>query len=291
MAGLKDIRNRITSVKSTRQITSAMKMVSAAKLKKAQDRVVQIRPYAMKLREVLTEVSSGLNKDHAGVYNENRKTENVLIVLMASNRGLCGAFNSNICKKSLQHITDNYSALAEQHKIKFYCIGKKAVDFIKKTEFEILDSSNEIFDNLSFANTNIIATKLMKLFTDKSFDRIDIVYNSFKNAAIHEQRVEKFLPMALEIEERANPSEYIFEPGIDKIMEEMIPKSLKIQLFRSILDSNAAEHGARMTAMHQATDNATELIKDLTLMYNKARQAAITGEILEITSGANALKG
>ncbi|HNQ67028.1 MAG TPA: ATP synthase F1 subunit gamma [Bacteroidales bacterium] len=291
MAGLKDIRNRITSVKSTRQITSAMKMVSAAKLKKAQDRVIQIRPYATKLKEVLTEVSSSLDKNHAGIFNENRKTENVLIVLMASNRGLCGAFNSNICKKSIQHIKDNYSALAENNKVKFYCIGKKAVDFIKKTEFEIIDTGNEIFDDLKFANTNIIAGKLMKHFKDKTFDKIDIVYNSFKNAAVHDQKVETFLPMSLEIEERANPSEYIFEPGVDKIIEEMIPKSLKIQLFRSILDSNAAEHGARMTAMHQATDNASELIKDLTLMYNKARQAAITSEILEITSGAEALKG
>jgi len=291
MAGLKDIRNRITSVKSTRQITSAMKMVSAAKLKKAQDRVTQIRPYALKLKEVLIEVSSGLDKDHAGIYNENRKTENVLIVLIASNRGLCGAFNSNICKKSVQHVKDNYLGLADQNKVKFFCIGKKAYDFIKKTEYEIIEKNNEIFDNLSFANTSVIAEKLMKLFSDKKFDKIDILYNSFKNAAIHEQKVEAFLPMALEIEERTNPSEYIFEPGVDKIVEEMVPKSLKIQLFRSILDSNASEHGARMTAMHQATDNATELIKDLTLMYNKARQAAITGEILEITSGANALKG
>jgi len=290
MAGLKDIRNRITSVKSTRQITSAMKMVAAAKLKKAQDRVTQIRPYASKLKEVLVEVSYSLDKDHAGIYNENRKTENVLIVLMASNRGLCGAFNSNICKRSIQHVRDSYPELALQNKIKFFCIGKKAFDFIKKTEFEIIEKNYEIFDKLSFANTSVIAEKLMKLFLDKKFDKIDILYNSFKNAAIHEQKVETFLPMALEIEERANPSEYIFEPGVDKIIEEMIPKSLKIQLFRSILDSNAAEHGARMTAMHQATDNATELIKDLTLMYNKARQAAITSEILEITSGAEALK-
>lgn len=291
MAGLKDIRNRITSVKSTRQITSAMKMVSAAKLKKAQDRVIQIRPYALKLREVLMEVSSGLDKGHKGVYIENRKPENVLVVLMASNRGLCGAFNANICKKAVSNVRENYSVQAEQGKLKFLCIGKKAADFIKKSEFELYDSEFAIFDNLSFANTTIIAEKLMKLFADGKFDRIDLVYNSFKNAAVHEQKVEQFLPMALEIKERNNPSEYIFEPGVEQIVDEMVPKSLKTQLFRTILDSNAAEHGARMTAMHQATDNASELIKDLTLMYNKARQAAITSEILEITSGAEALKG
>jgi F-type H+-transporting ATPase subunit gamma len=291
MAGLKDIRNRITSVKSTRQITSAMKMVSAAKLKKAQDRVIQIRPYAMKLREVLMEVSSGLDKGHKGVYIENRKPENVLVVLMASNRGLCGAFNANICKKAVSHVRENYSVQAEQGKLKFFCIGKKAADFIKKSEFELYDSEFAIFDNISFANTTTIAEKLMKLFADGKFDRIDLVYNSFKNAAVHEQKVEQFLPMSLEIKERNNPSEYIFEPGVEQIVDEMVPKSLKTQLFRTILDSNAAEHGARMTAMHQATDNATELIKDLTLMYNKARQAAITSEILEITSGAEALKG
>jgi F-type H+-transporting ATPase subunit gamma len=291
MAGLKDIRNRIASVKSTRQITSAMKMVSAAKLKKAQDRVVQIRPYAHKLREVLIEVSSGLNKGHKGVYIENRKPENVLIVLMASNRGLCGAFNANVCKKGVLHARENYAIQAGQGKVTFFCIGKKSTDFIRKTEFQILESEFAIFDNLSFANTTIIAEKLMKLFATGKFDRIDLVYNSFKNAAVHEQKVEQFLPMALEIKERNNPSEYIFEPGVEKIVDEMVPKSLKTQLFRTILDSNAADHGARMTAMHQATDNASELIKDLTLMYNKARQAAITSEILEITSGAEALKG
>lgn len=291
MGGLKDIRNRITSVKSTRQITSAMKMVSAAKLKKAQDRVVQIRPYANKLREVLVEVSSGLGKDHVGTYNQTRKADKILIVLIASNRGLCGAFNANICKRAMQLINEDYSAQAEAGNVKFYCIGKKSYDFVKKTGFEIIGNNNEIFDELNFENTSKIAGYVMKLFADKVFDRVDIVFNSFKNAAVHHQLVEQFVPVSIEVEERSNPSEYIFEPKVEDIIEEMIPKSLKVQMFKSILDSNAAEHGARMTAMHQATDNATELIKDLTLMYNKARQAAITNEILEITSGANALKG
>lgn len=291
MAGLKDIRNRIASVKSTRQITSAMKMVSAAKLKKAQDRVLQIRPYAHKLREILIEVSSGLGKTHKDIYTENRTPENILIVLMASNRGLCGAFNANVCKAGVNYARENYLSQTALGNVKFLCIGKKAADYIKKSEFTLYGTEFEIFDTLSFANSTIIAEKLMKLFAEAKFDRIDLVYNSFKNAAVHEQTVEQFLPLSLEIVERNNPSEYILEPGIEKIVSEMMPKSLKTQLFRTILDSNAAEHGARMTAMHQATDNATELIKDLTLVYNKARQAAITSEILEITSGAEALKG
>jgi F-type H+-transporting ATPase subunit gamma len=291
MGGLKEIRNRITSVKSTRQITSAMKMVSAAKLKKAQDRVVQIRPYANKLREVLVEVSTGLNKDHNGIYNQNRTPNNVLIILVASNRGLCGAFNSNVCKRAMQLVREKYSTQAEAGNVEFLCIGKKAYEFVKKADFEIIQNDSDIFDKLSFENVTKIAEYVMKLFADKVFDRVEIVYNSFKNAAVHEQKVEQFLPVSIEVEQRANPSEYIFEPSVEKIIDEMIPKSLKVQLFKTILDSNAAEHGARMTAMHQATDNATEMIKDLTLVYNKARQAAITNEILEITSGAEALKG
>ncbi len=290
MAGLKDIRNRISSVKSTRQITSAMKMVSAAKLKKAQDRVIQIRPYANKLKEVLIEVSSGLDKDHKGIFSVNRPIENVLIVLLTSNRGLCGAFNANVCKNAVSYITDNYSKFPKEN-IKFFCIGRKANEFVRKLGYEIVKSGNEIYNDLTFDNSVSFSHFIMEEFKKGTYDKVDIVYNSFKNAAIHYQIVESFLPMELKIEERDNPSEYIFEPDMESIIEEMIPKSLRIQLFKVILDSNAAEHGARMTAMHQATDNATELIKDLTLMYNKARQAAITNEILEITSGANALKG
>jgi F-type H+-transporting ATPase subunit gamma len=290
MAGLKDIRNRIVSVKSTRQITSAMKMVSAAKLKKAQDRVVQIRPYANKLKDVLAEVSSGLDKNHKGIYNTQRKVEKVLIVLIASNRGLCGAFNANICKKAYSVINEKYSDLSVEQ-IKFVCIGKKANDYVKKLGYEIVLSGNELFDNLSFESSVYYSTYLMEEFKKENFDKIELVYNSFKNAAVHQQIAEPFLPMQIEAEERDNPSEYIFEPDMEKIMEEMIPKALRIQFFKAVIDSNAAEHGARMTAMHQATDNATELIKELTLIYNKARQAAITNEILEITSGAEALNG
>jgi len=290
MAGLKDIRNRITSVKSTRQITSAMKMVSAAKLKKAQDRVVQIRPYANKLKEVLIEVSSGLDKSHSGIYNIQRPVENVAIVLVTSNRGLCGAFNANICKKAIALVEESYADLPSD-KIKFFCIGKKANEFIKNQGFEIVKSANEIFNDLTFENSVELSKLLMNDFAIGTYDKIDLVYNSFKNAGVQYQLVESFLPMEIESEERNNPSEYLFEPDMNTIVDEMIPKSLRVQFFKAVLDSNAAEHGARMTAMHQATDNATELIKDLTLIYNKARQAAITNEILEITSGSNALKG
>lgn len=268
-----------------------MKMVSAAKLKKAQDRVIQIRPYANKLKEVLAEVSSGLDKNHSGIFNTVRPVNKVLFVLLSSNRGLCGAFNANICKKAIAHVEENYSDLARDNKIDFFCIGKKANEFISNLGFDVVKVGNEIFEDLNFDNSKAFSKFIMNQFEDKKYDKVEIVYNSFKNAAVQIQKVEQFLPMSIEVEKRSNPSEYIFEPSVGKIMDEMVPKSLRVQLFKVILDSNAAEHGARMTAMHQATDNATELIKELTLVYNKARQTAITNEILEITSGANALKG
>lgn len=293
MAGLKDIKNRIVSVTSTRQITSAMKLISAAKLKKAQDAVIQIRPYANKLREVLAEVSAGLTDKHVGIYNQTREIKNVLIILIASNRGLCGAFNSNVCKRAIQHAEETYPDLMLSGNLKFFCIGKKAYEYVKKLNLNIAGASDEIYDDLTFTNVSRYAESFMKSFVDGEYDRIDIVYNSFRNAAIQEQKVEKFLPMTIDKnEEKANVStDFIFEPSVDKIIDEMIPKSLKIQFLKILLDSFAAEQGARMTAMHQATDNATELIRDLTLMYNKARQASITNEILEITSGAEALNG
>ncbi len=291
MAGLKDIRNRISSVKSTKQITSAMKMVAAAKLKKAQDRVLQIRPYADKMRDVLAEVSSSLDKNHASKYGEVRKIENVLIVLMASNRGLCGGFNSNICKKAMAHVKETYPQQLAKGNVKFVCLGKKSIDFIAKQQYEIVASSEEIFDKLNFASSAEISEQIMTDFVAGKYDKVELVYNSFKNAASQEQKVEAFLPFTIEAGENTKPSDYIFEPSVDSIVEDMIPKSMKTQFFKAVLDSFAAEQGARMTAMHQATDNATELIKSLTLMYNKARQAAITNELSEITSGAEALKG
>ena len=291
MAGLKEIRTRISSVKSTRQITSAMKMISAARLKKAQDKVIQIRPYANKLKDVISEVSSSLDKNHSGIYNQIRPIKKVLIVLITSNRGLCGGFNANILKNAITHIEENYTDLVNNDGVKFFCIGKKANEFIAKLEYEIVKSGDNIFDDLSFENTNKFSKYIMNEFAAENYDKVEIIYNSFKNAAVQIQKVEQYLPMEINVEDDTIPSDYIFEPNIENIIEEIIPKSLRIQLFKDILDSNAAEHGARMTAMHQATDNASELINELTLQYNQARQAAITNEILEITSGANALKG
>jgi F-type H+-transporting ATPase subunit gamma len=290
MASLKEIKSRITSISSTRQITSAMKMVAAAKLKKAQDGVVQIRPYSNKLKEILTEVSSGLNKEHSSIYSQQREVKNVLIVLLASNRGLCGAFNGSICKKAILHAEESYPSQLASRNVKFFTIGKKATEFIEKMNSEIIKAGDEIFDNLTFNKASEFAEFIMKNFVSGEFDKIDIIYNSFRNAAVYIQTVEKFLPMTLEINESTTPSEYILEPSVEKIIDEMIPKSLKIQFFKILLDSFAAEQGARMTAMHQATDNASELIKELTLIYNKARQASITNELIEITSGAEALK-
>ncbi|MCF0206567.1 MAG: ATP synthase F1 subunit gamma [Bacteroidales bacterium] len=291
MAGLKDIRNRISSVSSTKQITSAMKMVAAAKLKKAQDRVLQMRPYADKMRDVLSEVSASLDKNHASQYGEIRKVESVLIVVIASNRGLCGGFNANICRLAMAHVKENYPKQLANGKVKFMCFGKKAIDFVTKQGYDIVASSEHIFDNLEFATASEFAEQAMNEFVNGKYDKVEIVYNSFKNAASQVQKVEAFLPFTIEANENSKKSDYIFEPTVDEIVEIMIPKALKIQFYKAILDSFAAEQGARMTAMHQATDNATELIKTLTLMYNKARQAAITNELSEITSGAEALKG
>lgn len=290
MAGLKEIRIRIASVNSTRQITSAMKMVSAAKLKKAQDKVLQIRPYADKMRDVLAEVSASLTENHSSKYSQERPLKNVLIVVIASNRGLCGSFNANVCKRATQLVNETYQKLFNNGGVKFIGIGKKAIDYIRKQGYDMVMENEEIFDKLTFANTTAIAEQIMEDFVNGKYDKVEIVYNSFKNAAVHVQKVETFLPITIEAGE-GKQSDYIFEPSVDSIVDEMIPKSLKIQFNKVLLDSFAAEHGARMTAMHQATDNATELVKSLTLKYNKARQTAITNEIIEITSGANALNG
>lgn len=295
MANLKEIRNRIVSVSSTRQITSAMKMVSAAKLKRAQDAIVQMRPYARKLEEILRNVSASLDGDSDSIYGEQREVNNLLIVAISSNRGLCGAFNSSVIKRVNKLINEN-----KGKSITVLSVGKKADDFFKKTEFNIKGSKlahnyNDIFDNLEFSTASSLAEQIMKAFKHKQFDRVLLVYNEFRNAAVQELKTEQFLPVAppaeAEGEEKSMAGDYIFEPNKEFIVKELIPKSLKIQLLKALMDSYAAEHGARMTAMHKATDNATELIKDLKLSYNKARQAAITNEILEIVAGAEALGG
>ncbi len=292
MANLKEVRNRITSVSSTQQITSAMKMVSAAKLRRAQDAIVQMRPYAGKLKEILENLSAGLDSSD-GIYSKQREVKNVLIIVITSNRGLCGGFNANVIKAANRLMKEQYSGC----KVSVLAIGKKGTDFFKKTEHGIVGTDmprglNELFEDLSYANVAPVAEKIMSLFVDAQFDKIEMVYNQFKNAAVQITTVEQFLPVQTpKSDKKSKTTDYIFEPNIEYIVADIIPRSLKTQLFKALLDSHAAEHGARMTSMHKATDNAGALIKELKLMYNKARQAAITNEILEIVGGAEALNG
>jgi F-type H+-transporting ATPase subunit gamma len=286
MANLKEIRNRITSVSSTMQITSAMKMVSAAKLKKAQDAITAMRPYAEKLTELLQSLSATLDGEVGGSFTAQREVNKVLIVAITSNRGLCGAFNSNVIKQS-KLIADSYPG----KQVDVFAIGKKGNDALSKTN-TIVGNKSEVFDNLTFDNVAEIAQTLTDKFTSGEYDKIEIVYNQFKNAATQIVQSEQFLPLApVKSDTPASTGDYIFEPSKEEIVLTLIPKSLRTQLYKAIRDSFASEHGARMTAMHKATDNATELRDQLKLTYNKARQAAITNEILEIVGGAEALKG
>jgi len=284
MANLKEIRNRIASVSSTMQITSAMKMVSAAKLKKAQDAITAMRPYSNKLTELLQSLSATLDADSGSKYSVQREVKNVLVVAITSNRGLCGAFNSNIIKQTNVLINDVYA----DKNVSVLAIGKKANDAFTKQN-RVIANKSEVFDDLTFDNVAEIAELLMEKFVEGDFDKIELVYNNFKNAATQIIMTEQFLPI-VPIEDEANVNlDYLFEPSKQEIVETLIPKSLKTQLFKGIRDSFASEHGARMTAMHKATDNATELRDQLKLTYNKARQASITNEILEIVGGAEAL--
>ena len=284
MANLKEIRARITSVGSTMQITSAMKMVSAAKLKRAQDAITQMRPYANKLSELLVNLSSTLEASEGGVYAQAREVKSILIVAVTSNRGLCGAFNNNVIK-SAKVLAENYEQAS------FVTIGKKASEYFAKNGYHVISSHDDLYNDLSFANTSAIAQDLMDHFVEGRYDKVVVVYNQFKNAASQNLMTEAYLPVETSANDTATIGDYIFEPKKEKIVAELIPKSLKLQLFKAVLDSHASEHGARMTAMHKATDNAGELKRELTLTYNKARQAAITGEILEIVGGAEALNG
>lgn len=286
MANLKEIRNRITSVSSTMQITSAMKMVSAAKLKKAQDAITAMRPYAEKLTELLQNLSATLDGDTGGEFTKQREVKKVLIVAITSNRGLCGAFNTNVIKE-VKNRTDFYAG----KQVDVFAIGKKGNDVLGKTS-KITDNQSAVFDNLTFENVAEIAQTLTEKFTSGQYDKIELVYNQFKNAATQIVQTEQFLPLAPIVSDKpASTGDYIFEPQKEEIVLTLIPKSLKTQLYKAIRDSFASEHGARMTAMHKATDNATELRNQLKLTYNKARQAAITNEILEIVGGAEALNG
>jgi F-type H+-transporting ATPase subunit gamma len=285
MANLKEIRNRIASVSSTMQITSAMKMVSAAKLKKAQDAITAMRPYANKLTELIQNLSGSLDGDGQNPYTIRRSEEKILLIAITSNRGLCGAFNSNIVKETLRLAKEDHVG----KNIEFMGIGKKGTDILSK--FLTLKSRHDaIYDDLNFGNASQIAVKAMDAFAQGQYDKVLLVYNQFKNAATQIVTVEQFLPIVSEENTlQQAPADYIYEPSQAAIVNELLPKSLKMQLFKALRDSFASEHGARMTAMHKATDNATELRDQLKLTYNKARQAAITNEILEIVGGAEAL--
>ena len=285
MANLKEIRNRIASVSSTMQITSAMKMVSAAKLKKAQDAITMMRPYSSTLKQLIHNLSSSLDGDSQNPYSQVRSKKSILLVSITSNRGLCGAFNTNIIKRTKQLAGEDY----KDKKVSLMTIGKKGSEILSKTG-KVVSSHDNLFDNLNYNDVGKIAQLVMDDFEEKIYDEVVLIYNRFKNAATQIVQVEPFLPIIPSEEtETSSSTDYIFEPSQAEIVNELLPKSLKIQLFKALRDSFASEHGARMTAMHKATDNATDLRDQLKLTYNKARQAAITNEILEIVGGAEAL--
>ena len=303
MAGLKEVRIRIASVKSTQQITNAMKMVAASKLRKAQTAIIKLRPYAAKLREILQNLSATIDNSDENVFSRERKPEKVLLVVIASNRGLCGAFNSNIVKMALHLTATTYHQQFLRNNVSFITIGRKASEYFRKRKYNVVESHDDLFDQLTFSNASALAEKLMKSFVGKEYDRIDLIYNQFKNAAVQRLIVEQYLPITpsqetTPLSAKTTPvpvvkaeADYIFEPDKETIVRELIPKTLRIQLFKAVLDSFASEQGARMTAMQKATENAKELLRDLNISYNKARQNSITNAILEIVSGAEALKG
>lgn len=292
MASLKEVRIRISSVMSTKQITSAMKMVSASKLRRAQTAIIKLRPYSKKLNEILANLKNSVENSDEAIYFAKRKENNVLLIVLTSNRGLCGAFNSNTIKLTSSLISGKYREQAQNGNLSLLCIGKVGYDYFNRRKVKIAGNYSSIYDGLTYDKTVEISTQLMKDFVAGVYDRIELVYGQFKNASTQILVNEQYLPIApSDRKETSARADYIFEPGKVEIVSELIPKTLKIQFYKAILDSWASEHGARMTAMHKATDNADSLLKDLKLTYNKARQASITTEILEIISGANALKG
>lgn len=292
MANLKEIRTRITSVNSTRQITAAMKMVSAAKLRKAQNAITEMRPYADKLHEILEHVVSSAESLGENPYVKQHKSEKVLIIAISSNRGLCGAFNANVAKKIYEVCEQKFSEQVAEGKVDIITIGKKVNDLLKSSKYNITENHSDLYDNIGFENVSKVAAHVMNMFTDDQYKEVYLVYNEFKNVAVQVLQMEQFLPVKIEDnEEKFHDVDYIFEPTKIEITEQLIPYALKTQFYKAILESHASEHGARMTAMHKATDNATDLLRELKLNYNKARQATITNEILEIVGGAEALKG
>lgn len=291
MASLKEVRNRIASVNSTMQITKAMKMVSAAKLRRAQEKITQLRPYSQKLNELIAQVSENTEVGASSPYTQVREVNKVLVVLVTSDRGLCGAFNSNIIKAANAYITENYAAQQAKGNVTLFSLGKKGMEAFQRRGASVQTSYTDIFSRLSFETAKTAAEGIMESFADGVYDEVVIIYNEFKNVATQIVRTERMLPLINDNTQEATSNiDYIFEPSEEEILLDLIPKAIKLQLFKAVLDSNAAEHGARMTAMDKATENGGELLKSLKIEYNRSRQAAITTEILEIVGGAEALK-
>ncbi|WP_411274289.1 ATP synthase F1 subunit gamma [Daejeonella sp.] len=290
MANLKEVRNRIASVTSTQQITKAMKMVSAAKLKRATSAIIQLRPYANKMRDILTNLSASLEESNSPFIQE-REPNKVLIITISSNRGLAGAFNMNVIKTANKLISEKYSEQYRNGNVQIVAIGKKVQDFYEKRKYKVIGNNNELYSDLTFENASKITEAIMAGFAKGEYDRVELVYNLFKNAAVQILTTEQLLPVpkAAALLESKTQTDYILEPSQEEIVEQLIPKSIKTQVYKAILDSHASEHGARMTAMDKATENAGDLLKALKLSYNQARQAAITTELTEIVSGAAAL--
>jgi len=292
MASLKEVRNRIVSVNSTQQITKAMKMVSAAKLRRATDAIVQMRPYAKKLAEMIGNVSSRTEAGKENPLTQARDIQQVLIIAVTSDRGLCGAFNANIGKAVIQLIQDKYASQHQAGKVDILTLGKKGAEYLGRRNYKLQTQHTEIFSKLEFAAVKSIGEEVLQAFSDQKYDVVELVFNEFKNVATQIIRTEQLLPLVESAEEQgksASHVDYLFEPSEEVIINELIPKAVKLSIFRALLESNASEHGARMTAMDKATENAGELIKALKLEYNRSRQAAITKEILEIVGGAEAL--
>lgn len=291
MASLKEVRNRITSVNSTMQITKAMKMVSAAKLRRAQDRIIQLRPYSKKLNELIGQVSQNTEVGASSPYTQVREVNKVLLVLITSDRGLCGAFNSNVIKATNTYIADHYAEQSANGNVTVLTIGKKGTDAFTRRKAKTVTTYSDLFSRLTFETVKEAAEGIMESFTSGEYDEVVLIYNEFKNVATQIVRTEKMLPLTDDsLEDSSSNVDYIFEPSEEEILLELIPKAIKLQLFKAVLDSNASEHGARMTAMDKATDNGGELLKSLKIEYNRSRQASITTEILEIVGGAEALK-
>ena len=295
MPGLKEVRLRIGSVKSTQQITNAMRMVAASKLRRAQNAILKLRPYAAKLREIMQNLSASAGDPAGSIYSEERKPQRILLVVLSSNRGLCGAFNANVIKAALNLMATTFTEQNAKNNLALITVGRKATEFFRKRKFNVVDSWDQVYDQLTYEKVSPFAEQLMKAFETKEYDRIVLIYNQFKNAATQRLVEEQYLPVlppaVPDLPVGKKVADYIFEPAQEQLLHQLLPKSLRIQFHKAVLDSFASEQGARMTAMQKATDNAREILRDLQISYNKARQNAITKELLEIVAGAEALKG